>query len=198
MNQEFEIELVKKYPEILRDYRGDKMQTCMAWGMECNDGWYKILDHLLAYLTSLTKTDLIVKYTQEYRDSHKDDKDYYDKHYSLRMKAPQIILDQVKEKYGTLTVYYHANSEGLEELPEEVQKIIDKEDYDKKVKRFYNKVDFAISYAEFQSSITCEQTGKEGRLYTKGWCRTMCDEVAIEKGYDIEDGTKEGIKWEEY
>jgi hypothetical protein len=197
MKKELELELVKKYPSLLRDFGGNPMQTCMAWGFEHADGWYKILDHLFSYLYSLMNTDLVISYKKDYRDAHKGNKDYYEKYYSYRIKPPQITISQVKEKYGTLTVYYHANSEDFQDLSEEVREILDEEDYDKKIKRFYNKVDFAINYAEYQSSITCEETGKDGRLYTRGWHRTMCDEIAIKNGYNPEDASKEGIKWEE-
>jgi hypothetical protein len=198
MKNELELELVKKYPELLKDFGGDPKKTCMAWGLECGDGWYKIIDHLFSYLVSLMKTKIVINYTKEYKEKHKDDKDYYENHYSFRMTAPRIFIAQVKEKYGTLTVYYHTDHENCGELPEDKKIIIDQDDYDKKIKRFYTKIDFAINYAEYQSSITCEQTGKEGRLYTKGWHRTMCDELAIENGYDIEEASKGGIQWEEF
>ena len=32
MKEELQLELVKKYPKILKNFRGDPMQTCMAWG----------------------------------------------------------------------------------------------------------------------------------------------------------------------
>jgi hypothetical protein len=196
MKKELEIELVKKYPELLKEHGGDRRQTCMAWGFEHADGWYKILDHLFSYLNSLMTTDLVINYKKDYKDQHKDDKDYYEKYYWHRIKPPQIIISQVKEKYGTLTVYYYANFDDLDIVSEEVKNILDLDDYDKKLKNFYKKLEFAISYAEYQSSITCEETGKDGKLYTKGWHRTMCDEIAIEKGYDVNEGV-EGIKWQE-
>lgn len=196
MKEELELELVKKYPELLKEYGGDCKRTCMAWGFEHSDGWYKILDHLFSYLNSLVNTDLVISYKKDYRDKHKDDKDYYEKHYSHRVKPPQITIDQVKEKYGTLTVYYHSVSEDYVVMKEGLWDLLDEEDYNKKIKRFYEKVEFAINYAEYQSSITCETTGKDGKLYTKGWHRTMCDEIAIEAGYDPNDGIC-GVKWQE-
>jgi hypothetical protein len=196
MNKELEQKLVQKYPELLKEYGGDCRQTCMAWGFEHGDGWYKILDYLFSYLNSLMTTDLVVNYKKDYRDQHKNDMDYYEKHYSYHIKPPQITISQVKEKYGTLTVYYHADFDDQVHTTEDLREIIDEKDYDKKVKNFYNKVDFAINYAEYQSSITCEETGKDGKLYTRGWHRTMCDEIAIKKGYDVNEGV-EGIKWQE-
>jgi hypothetical protein len=196
MNKELEQKLVQKYPELLTEYGGDCRQTCMAWGCDHADGWYKILDHLFSYLNSLMTTDLVINYKKDYKDQHKDDKEYYEKYYSYHIKPPQITISQVKEKYGTLTVYYHANFDDIDSVPDETKENLDLEDYDKKLKNFYKKVDFAINYAEYQSSITCEETGRDGKLYTKGWHRTMCDEIAIEKGYDVNEGV-EGIKWQE-
>jgi hypothetical protein len=81
MKEELELELVKKYPKILKDYNGDMMQTCMAWGMECGDGWYKLLDECMAKLQYFC--DLCYKSGDEV----------------------QVVASQIKEKYGTLSFY---------------------------------------------------------------------------------------------
>lgn len=83
MNRELEQKLVEQYPKILRDYRGDMMQTCMAWGMECDDGWFKLLENCL-------------KKMQYACDA-----------FSKDGREVQVIADQIKEKYGTLRFYYH-------------------------------------------------------------------------------------------
>jgi len=77
MNKELELKLVEKYPNILRDYGGDMKKTCMHWGMECDDGWYELLNDLLEKL------------------------DYLSKHSGV-----QVVADQIKEKFGTLRFYY--------------------------------------------------------------------------------------------
>ena len=82
MKKELEIELVKKYPKILRDYKGDPMQTCMAWGMEFDDGWKNLIDkclHKLQYFCDLS---------------------------SREGESVQVIATQMKEKYGTLSFYF--------------------------------------------------------------------------------------------
>ncbi len=43
MKKELADQLVKKYPEMLRDYGGDPTKTCMAWGFECGDGWFPLI-----------------------------------------------------------------------------------------------------------------------------------------------------------
>jgi hypothetical protein len=77
MTKELELKLVEKYPQILCDYNGDVMKTCMHWGMECDDGWYDLLNGLLEKL------------------------DYLSKHSGV-----QVVADQIKEKFGTLRFYY--------------------------------------------------------------------------------------------
>lgn len=53
MKKELEEKLVKAYPNLYQDYGGSKYETCMAWGFECNDGWYEIIDNLSAKLEVL-------------------------------------------------------------------------------------------------------------------------------------------------
>jgi hypothetical protein len=82
MKKELELELVKKYPKILKDYKGDMMQTCMAWGMEHDDGWYKLLDECMAKLK------------------------YFCELCSTPDNEVEVIAAQIKEKYGSLSFYY--------------------------------------------------------------------------------------------
>ena len=44
MEKKLEKTLVEKYPDALSDYGGDMRQTCMSWGFECGNGWFKILE----------------------------------------------------------------------------------------------------------------------------------------------------------
>ena len=46
MKKELELELVRRYPNLFRDYGGDIRQTCMGWGMSCGDGWYDLIDNI--------------------------------------------------------------------------------------------------------------------------------------------------------
>jgi hypothetical protein len=53
MKEELELELVKKYPNLYKEHGGDPAKTCMAWGIACGDGWYKLIDELSAKLEPL-------------------------------------------------------------------------------------------------------------------------------------------------
>lgn len=46
MDKRLEHILVKRFPGIFKDYRKDSRESCMYWGMECGDGWFKIIYEL--------------------------------------------------------------------------------------------------------------------------------------------------------
>ena len=139
MKHELELKLVEKYPKILKDYKGDKMQTCMAWGMECDDGWYNLLDKCMEKLQYLC--DIC----------------------SSNDREVQVVANQIKEKFGTLSFYisaYGANS---------IESSI---------------IDDIITEAEIRSAHTCEVTGKGGTVCKRGgWYRTLSYEQARKDGY---------------
>ena len=53
MKEELQEKLVKKYPNLYKNYGGDPRKTCMAWGFSCGNGWYKLIDELSAKLEPL-------------------------------------------------------------------------------------------------------------------------------------------------
>jgi len=67
-------------------------------------------------------------------------------------------MSQIKEKFGTLRVY-------MSHYPKEVEK----------------EIDDIIDEAERESEKTCEECGKPGKLYTKGWCMVRCDDCKKEE-----------------
>jgi len=77
MTELLELQLVKQYPEILQEYKGDPRQTCMAFGIECADGWYQLL------YTGMKRLQRIAA-----------------------ASGVQTVATQIKEKYGTLRFYY--------------------------------------------------------------------------------------------
>jgi hypothetical protein len=63
--------------------------------------------------------------------------------------VPQVTLDQVKEKFGTLRFYYSGGDDYISGL---------------------------VSMAESMSGITCEECGKPGTSTSGGWIKTVCVE----------------------
>lgn len=141
MKEELELELVKKYPKILRDYKGDKTQTCMAWGMECDDGWYKLLDECMGKMQYFCDLCFYRSGTQV-----------------------QVVANQIKEKFGTLSFYISVyNADTIES----------------------SIIDDIISEAEKKSANTCELTGEYGTVCKKNnyWYKTLCYEQARKHNY---------------
>jgi len=95
MKKELELKLVAKYPTLYQDYRGDPCKTCLAWGFECGDGWYKILDDLSAKITKLID------------------------------KAPNkdCRASQVKEKFGTLRFYVNNYRDDISDVIDEAEEL---------------------------------------------------------------------------
>ena len=50
MTPERDALLCARYPHLYRDRLGDKRETPMAYGIQCGDGWFDLLDRLSAKL----------------------------------------------------------------------------------------------------------------------------------------------------
>ena len=120
MKAELQKSLCDKYPKIFVDVGGDPVETCMAWGIECGDGWFGLLDSLCHFLQFQT--------------------DYN--------AAPQVVAEQVKEKFGGLRFYVRGGNEFTAG---------------------------AITFAENLSGTICEVCGAPGGTAGKGWLVTLCD-----------------------
>jgi hypothetical protein len=123
MDLKLQDKLFKKYPSLFRDRHKSIQESCMPWGIDCGNGWYKILDELCYELSNLDV---------------------------------DVVFDQVKEKFGTLRIYYHMN-------------------FDFGINVYYEKIDKIVYEAEKMSAETCEVCGSKGKLRTDGWFRVLCD-----------------------
>ena len=112
MNEKLQNDLVKAYPKIFKNVGGDPMVTCMADGIQCNDGWYDLLDTLCytmqrwcdaenkRYITETDKYEFVVEGDPEY---------------------VQVVASQVKEKLGELRFYVDggdATTQGIIQMAE--------------------------------------------------------------------------------
>ena len=68
--------------------------------------------------------------------------------------CPQVVAEQVKEKFGTLRFYYRGGDEYVRGV---------------------------VDMAENMSSITCEACGNPGECIDGGWIRTLCEEHVMKK-----------------
>jgi hypothetical protein len=77
----------------------------------------------------------------------------------ISYKTPPVTIEQYKEKYATLRVY-HSGGDDV--------------------------VDGMIRYAEYLSTITCQETGKPGQMYKKrNWYARLSKSQAKKLGYKL-------------
>lgn len=77
MTRDLDRLLCERYPLIFAERHRSTSESCMGWGITCEDGWFDLLDVLCERL-------------QFWADHN---------------GAPQIVAAQVKEKLGTLRFY---------------------------------------------------------------------------------------------
>jgi len=178
MKQELEEKLVKKYPALFKDRNKSPKETLICFGCECGDGWYKILDNLCGYIKNLQETRYsLLKLKDEFKTE--ENHGYYEFH------CPPVVFDQIKEKYGTLRVYWHFDTSSLQDVE---AKLENPEELTNKINSYSDTIENAIEFSEYLSSITCEITGKKGKLYSDGWSVTLCKEEAIKRfGFDPDE-----------
>jgi len=162
MSPEIQNTFYKKYPVLFQDVDKSMQESCMHWGIEFADGWAVIFDQLCEYLTKLSGQAVYLKAKPENSE-----------HKFIKCSNPGIKFEQVKEKFGTMCVYWSIlpldNYDAIKaqlESPEEL---------DRQLRRFNARVSEAISYAEFLSSKTCELSGDPGKLIPGGWLKVRCE-----------------------
>ena len=132
MKQELDKLLCERYPKMMINRNKSMMETTMCWGFECGDGWYNILNLLMSNI-------------QHYTDWNNKN---FEKGYTQYKQVPQVTLDQVKEKFGTLRFYYTGGDEHISGM---------------------------VRMAESMSSVICEECGNPGERRGSGWIYTACD-----------------------
>jgi hypothetical protein len=126
MKQELDEYLCKVYPKMMVNRNLHMTETAMCWGFECGDGWFQILNQLMGNI-----------------QHHIDWKNRKEE------VVPQVTLDQVKEKFGTLRFYYTGGDDYISGM---------------------------VTMAESMSGVTCESCGKPGTQTSGGWIKTACVE----------------------
>ena len=132
MKQELDELLCQKYPKMMVNRNKDMTETCMCWGFDCGDGWYNILDQLMGNI-------------QHHIDWNNKN---FEKGYAQYKQVPQVTLDQVKEKFGTLRFYYTGGDDVIDGM---------------------------VRMAESMSGVICEECGNQGERKGGGWVRTICE-----------------------
>ena len=131
MRQELDQLLCEKYPKMMVNRNKSMMETTMCWGFECGDGWFNILNLLMSNI-------------QHHIDWNNQN---FEKGYTQYKQVPQVTLDQVKEKFGTLRFYYSGGDDVIDGM---------------------------VRMAESMSAVTCESCGNPGEQTRGGWIKTTC------------------------
>lgn len=104
MKQELQQQLYDKYPELFSNKDKSIMESCMAWGIECGDGWYDILSSLC---WKIKQQEDNIRSQTEYKQQK--DATYTSDYYPVK-------FDQIKEKFGGLRVYFTGGDSYIEGL----------------------------------------------------------------------------------
>lgn len=129
--EEFENCLKTNYPLM---FNGDDI------GLWVGEGWQPIIRQLCSAI-------------QVHIDSRNSHREYLLKKNpdgeNIPDKVEQVVVAQIKEKFGELRFYYDGGDDYISGL---------------------------VSMAESMSRITCEECGKPGTLGGKYWMKTLCPE----------------------
>jgi hypothetical protein len=176
MKQELDELLCKKYPKMMVNRYKPMTETCMCWGFACGNGWFNILNQLMGNIQhhidwKRKQRAMALKYNRALKRAINGDKagliryytygptptDYTYESVERDIKqakfrdvpdiVPQVTLDQVKEKFGTLRFYYTGGDDYISGM---------------------------VSLAESMSGVTCEGCGNVGERSGEGWIRTIC------------------------
>ena len=186
MSPKLDAKLCEKYPKLMVNRFKPMTETCMCWGFECGDGWYTILDRLMSNIQhhidwkeeqqnrAIKHNTMVEKmkagdfadfdamtetWTADYKELQRQ-RFLEDNPRTVPDAVPQVTLDQVKEKFGTLRFYYTGGDDYIRGL---------------------------VSMAEAMSSVTCEQCGAPGKLVGSGWLYTACDAHTKEEHKDSDE-----------
>lgn len=188
---ELDKHLCEKYPKLFRDRHGDMRKTCMVWGLEIGPGWANILESLCANiqwhidqsrntrLNNLKYNRALVKAkngdntalkryfsfdgaTEFYIQKHINEALALGKPRNITAACPQVIVTQVKEKFGSLRFYYNGGD---------------------------SMIDGMVRMAERLSEVTCDDCGSPGEATNEAWISVRCKKHR--KNYFVDENSVE-------
>lgn len=133
MNDELDKTLVEKFPKLFADRYKSAQETCMCWGFDHGNGWYNLINSLCSCI-------------QHYLD--------------YKPEVSQVVVDQVKEKYGSLRFYFHGGDEYIRGL---------------------------VKMVEYLSESTCEICGNPGKIKDDGRIKVRCDSCSDYKKHKSDE-----------
>jgi len=122
MSEEYEVfakKMEEQYPKMFENKYG---------GFAVGKGWYPILEALCANIQSHI--------------------DWQNKNHEKHPVVEQVIVEQIKEKFGGLRFYYQGGDDNVHGM---------------------------VRMAESCAANCCEECGAPGKRRNGGWIRTLCD-----------------------
>jgi hypothetical protein len=174
MRQELDKLLCDRYPKMMVNRNKPMTETCMCWGFDCGDGWFEILNQLMSNIQhhidwKEKQRQWAIEYNEmakaakegnfelfEKKNDYSTSEEYKQKRLAeiiagdfrtVPDSIPQVTLDQVKEKFGTLRFYYTGGDDNINGM---------------------------VRMAEAMSGVICEGCGNPGERHGGGWVRTLC------------------------
>lgn len=115
MKSNLEEKLYNDYPELFYNFKNDSTrEITLMFGVECEDGWYSIIDNVCKELLRKSRIEREKPKTAE----------EYEESLETFSSIPKII--QIKEKFGTLRVYLNYETKEQQILLDEAQKLSSK------------------------------------------------------------------------
>lgn len=128
----FEHTLKSKYPEMFSQPYG---------GICIGEGWWPILEALCGQI------DAYVKWKNNTRKHYLEKPNPYKE--EIPEEVPQVVIAQIKEKFGGLRFYYDGGDDYVRGL---------------------------VTMAELWAGRSCEECGHPGVSRSGGWIKVLCDE----------------------
>jgi hypothetical protein len=182
MNDRLDRYLVLKYPKLFVNRYKDMKETCLCWGFEHDDGWFHLIDNLCDSIQSYTdsnskkwriknkiariifgfinkqkwnsKINFVRRFLQKSKQISKFEDTFEKEEYET---IPQVTVDQVKEKFGSLRFYYSGGDDTIHGM---------------------------VWLAEHMSYNICEICGSTKNIgRTTGWIKTLCEDCATKPNF---------------
>lgn len=210
MKKEFELRMKHQFPLLYRDMWGDARQTCMAFGLDVDDGWAELIEDVSAKLEPKIKE---IKGEVEKTPNLKCENCFRPRAWHWWF----VFVGYVAKWFYILTRWLPSIPKNYRKVKENVKKlgaygykfkwsVVFRKPYKSvccsgfrvpypcavQVKEkfaglriymtYYNKeLENIISEAEKRSYTICERCGADGEVREGGWIKTLCDKCAEKK-----------------
>ena len=145
MSPEKEQILYDRYPHLFSNRLLGPRQSCMSFGCEVGEGWFEILSSV-CFLISRYEKNMVDRIAARNKFGTKNDQSDLD--------YIPVKFDQIKEKFGGLTIYYSGGDEYVRGL---------------------------VAMAGEMSYKTCERCGYPGEPSKTGWIKVLCERCSNER-----------------